>query len=250
MQYIEFFDITITGDSPLENKVTIETGDVLKAEIASAVRMARNHYAALAYADVRVNIVEMKSAGAENGILKGSGYDYGLELHVRAIARAGRMAAPGYFGISLGPTDLPNFFGIVSGAIETSYRRARFNATHKLSRSTEWGELGASLWSTELAPIPAIVDTMPAVFRQWPLDIPVADVGEAARWTSAIVKEVDERIKMNYIGLATWVERELFCSTEGSVIDQTFCYTQGLVYVVAVSNGVQQAHYDYLGHQR
>ena len=231
-----------------DQKVTIALGDTLKNDLAELVRSDRKHYHYLHYADVRVNITETKSAGAENGILKGSGYDYGLELHVRVLAGE-KMSAPGYFGISLGLTDLPRFFDIVKESIETSYDRALYKAAHKSARKQIWGELGHSLWSTTLAPVRARVATIPATFRIWPLDVPLSEVGKTAQTVSHQLKTTDPRTKLNYIGVATWAERELFASSQGTLIDQTFCYTQGLVYVVA-SGTVQQEHYDYLGHQR
>jgi TldD protein len=44
--------------------------------------------------------------------------------------------------------------------------------------------------------------------------------------------------------------RELFASSEGTLIDRPHALTQGTVYVVAQENGVSQEHYDYIGHQR
>ncbi len=234
----------------MSDKVSIELGEEVKNLVAPILRSVSYSLPHLKYADVRVNIGEGKAGGAENGILKGAGYDYSLELHVRALA-GDTMVAPGYFGISLGPTDLPRFVRILQDAIGTCYGRALYNAENKTARKESWGELGESLWSTTLAVVPAVVDTVPAQFDAWPLDIPVSEVGRMAESVSHELKGIDNKVKMNYVGVSTWVEREIFASTEGALIDQTFCYTQGLVYVVAISDaGVQQAHYDYLGHQR
>ncbi len=44
--------------------------------------------------------------------------------------------------------------------------------------------------------------------------------------------------------------RELFCSSEGANIDQTFAMTQGTCFIVAHGKSGTQELYDYMGHQR
>ena len=48
----------------------------------------------------------------------------------------------------------------------------------------------------------------------------------------------------------TQLSRELFASTEGALIDQSFALTQGMCLVVGVDGDVSQELYDVLGHQR
>ena len=54
----------------------------------------------LAHADLRLEVAEAKSAGAENGGAKTSSDDYGLSLGVRVLA-GDRALAPGYAGFTL-----------------------------------------------------------------------------------------------------------------------------------------------------
>ena len=54
----------------------------------------------------------------------------------------------------------------------------------------------------------------------------------------------------NYISTMTQLSRELFASSEGAVIDQSFALTQGMCYVVATGADNSQEIYDVLGHQR
>ena len=231
-------------------EITIELGDRLKPETESVLRDFTRNRHGIRIADARINISVGKGASAQNGTPKGSGRDYSLELHTRVIAGE-RMHAAGYFGISLGPTDVPNFSEIVRSALEKSYERAMHCAKNKFTRKSAWGELGKTLWSTDIASIPVHQNTVPAEFSVWPLDVPLEAVTDTAHEISKELKTLDRRLKQNFIGIATWVERELYVSSEGASIDQTFCYTQGMAYVVAVSDGgVTQEHYDYLGHQR
>ena len=48
----------------------------------------------------------------------------------------------------------------------------------------------------------------------------------------------------------TQLNRELFASSEGALIDQSFALTQGMCYVVAAGDDNSQELYDVLGHQR
>lgn len=233
-----------------QNRITIETGNALKTELRETLWAAKNKLANLFYADLRVNISDGQSAFAQNGMLKGSGRDSSLELSVRAIAGE-KMKAPGYYGISLGPTDIPNFYNIVTDLLEKSYLLAMANAKNKEARTMSWGMLGKNLLNTALAPIEIHQKTVLPVYRVYPLDVPLQKIAETVLDISKEIKNSGTKVKMNYIGIGAWVEREIFASTDGSLIDQTFCYTQGIAYVVAQSEeGVSQEHYDYLGHQR
>ena len=46
------------------------------------------------------------------------------------------------------------------------------------------------------------------------------------------VRAVDSRLTYNYVAALTELSRELFCSSEGALIDQSFALTQGMAYVV------------------
>src|SRR4030095_2062722 len=57
-------------------------------------------------------------------------------------------------------------------------------------------------------------------------------------------------VKYNYVGTLTELSRELFVSSEGARIDQSFALTQGMCSLVTVHGEVSQDLYDALGHQR
>jgi TldD protein len=93
-------------------------------------------------------------------------------------------------------------------------------------------------------------DTVPAVFE---IDPRRVSLDEMARYTLDAARQVralDPRLAYSYLSTLTQLSRELFVSTEGAIIDQSFALTQGFVFVVAASGGVSQELDDVLGHQR
>ena len=230
-------------------RITIELGEHLKQGLRSVLSDFKKAKNFVSHADVRINIGEGQYAASQNGILKGSGRDYGLELHTRVIAGK-KVNASGYFGISLGPTDIPDFAKIIKMALEKSYGRAMANAEHKFEKMASYGELGNTLWNMKLAPIPIHEKTIQAQYSIWPLNVSLATIGKTVKDISEELKKSDSKLKMNDVFLATWVEREIFASTEGTKIDQTFAFTQGITQVLAVSGNTQQEHYDCFGHQK
>src|SRR5207253_5095106 len=78
-------------------------------------------------------------------------------------------------------------------------------------------------------------------------------LGEMVAFTTDVsrrVAAVDPAVKHNYITTLTQLSRELFASSEGALIDQSFALTQGMCYVIGVYAQVSQELYDVLGHQR
>src|SRR6266705_4185287 len=76
---------------------------------------------------------------------------------------------------------------------------------------------------------------------------------EMVRYATDISRQVgavDAGVKYNYVSTLTELSRELFVSSEGARIDQTFALTQGTCTVVTVAGTVSQDLYDALGHQR
>ena len=200
----------------------------------------------LRYADLRLEIVEGKAAAAENGASKYSGEDYGFAFGIRVLA-GDRMVAPGYFGRSLGAADLADLESILKEGILSAYRRALANGEWKAEVRGNFGSLGESLTDTRLHPIEVRRDVVPAEYETDPRAM---DLGEMVRYTTDISKQVAGLLKYNYIATVTQLSRELFASSEGALIDQSFAMTQGMCYVVAVQDGVSQELYDVLGHQR
>jgi TldD protein len=203
----------------------------------------------LRYADVRLEVSEGKFAGAERGEARTSGDDYALAFGIRVLAGS-RMSAPGYFGRGLGAADLPDLPRILRDGLLAAYRRAMANAALKAEVKGKFGALGDALTDTRLHPIPVRQEVVPAVFEVDPRGVPL---DEMIRYTTDVSRQVgaaDAAISYDYVSTLTQLSRELFASSEGALIDQSFALTQGMAYVVATGSDNSQEIYDVLGHQR
>jgi TldD protein len=230
-------------------RVSVDLIDTLTPMVETRVREAARRLPHLRYADVRLEVTEGKGAGAENGTPKYSGDDYGFALGARVLA-GDRMIAPGYVGQTLGTADLDDLDRIVREALERAYRRAMVNGEMKADAREKFGPLGESLADTRLHPIEVRQDRVAAVYRVDPRTVVLADMVRYATDVSRQVAAVDSGVKYNYVGTMTELSRELFVSSEGARIDQSFALTLGSCSLVTVDGEVSQDLYDALGHQR
>jgi TldD protein len=230
-------------------RVSVDLIDTLTPMVETRVREAARRLPHLRYADVRLEVTEGKGAGAENGTPKYSGDDYGFALGARVLA-GDRMIAPGYVGQTLGTADLDDLDRIVREALERAYRRAMVNGEMKADAREKFGPLGESLADTRLHPIEVRQDRVAAVYRVDPRTVVLADMVRYATDVSRQVAAVDSGVKYNYVGTMTELSRELFVSSEGARIDQSFALTLGSCSIVTVDGEVSQDLYDALGHQR
>jgi TldD protein len=233
----------------MTQKITTELVDRIKPMVESLITGYAGSLSHLSYADVRIEVAEGKAAVAENGAGKFSGEDYAFGFGVRVLA-GDRMVAPGYYGRSLGVADLANLEAILKEGILSAYRRAMANGEMKAEAKGKFGALGDSLADTRLHPVRICRDTVPAKYETDPRAM---CLDEMIRYTTDLSRQVagsHSQLKYNYISTLTQLSRELFASSEGALIDQSFALTQGTCYVVAVGNGVSQEIHDVLGHQR
>src|SRR3989442_1541102 len=124
------------------------------------------------------------------------------------------------------------------------------NGEMKADTREKFGPLGEALADTRLCPIEVRQDTVDAVYRIDPRALPLAEMVRYATDVSREVATVDPGVKYNYVSAVTELSRELFVSSEGARIDQSFALTQGTCSVVTVAGEVSQDLYDAVGHQR
>ncbi|MGH7230718.1 MAG: TldD/PmbA family protein, partial [Nitrospiraceae bacterium] len=201
------------------------------------------------YADLRIEIAETKSAGAENGSEKTAQDDYAFSFGVRVLAGE-RLRSPGYFGHRLGSADLPRLTARIREGLRHAYDRAIANALAKASAKTRFSALGMSLADLTLAPIEVHQDTVKAEYAVDPRSVPLREVARQTTEVSKAVKALGQRIRFNGISTVTGLNRELFASSEGVLIDQSFATTMGYCLIVAESDTAEQSLFDYVGHQR
>jgi TldD protein len=233
----------------MSTTITVDLIDRVKGDVRDLLRDAARRLPHLAYADCRVEVAEGKSAAAENGESKFSGDDYGFAAGVRVLA-GDRMVAPGWIGLTLGTADVDDLLARLREALERAYRRAMVNGEMKAAAREKLGPLGESLADTRLHPVDVRQDTVPAVYAIDPRALPLGEMVAFTTDVSRRVAAVDPAIKHNYISTLTQLSRELFASSEGALIDQSFALTQGMCYVIGVEGEVSQELYDVLGHQR
>jgi TldD protein len=201
------------------------------------------------YADVRIEVSEGKAAVSENGMDKFSGEDYGFSFGVRVLA-GDRVTAPGYVGELAGSADLPRLNERLRDALDSAYDRALANAKGKEGARSRFAVLGSSLADMELAPIEVRQDTVEAQYEIDPREAPLEDAVKYVRDVSERVKALDSSVAFNHVSASTHIERQLFVSTEGANIQQTFAITQGTAFVIAQGPDGYQELYDFTGHQR
>jgi TldD protein len=217
--------------------------------VPALLRDARRRLPHLAYADVRLAVVEARAASAENGSSRASSEDATCAAGVRVLAGE-RTVAPGWVGLVIGASDLPRLESLLAEALERAYRRAAANAEGKAAAREKFGPLGEALADTRLHPVDVRQAVVPAVYRVDPREVPLGEIIAFATDVSRAVSAADPKIRHNHVAAVTQLSRELFASTEGALIDQAFALTQGLCAVVAVGDEVSQQLYDVSGHQR
>jgi TldD protein len=188
-------------------------------------------------------------AAAENGGPKLASADQAAAVGVRVLA--GRQTvAPGYAGRAVGAQDLGRLDAVLRELIERAYRRAQANAAAKADARRRHGALGRALAETRLQPVAPVRDVVPAAYEIDPRDVALDDM---IRFTTDLAREIQgwsPRLAFTSIATHTELARELYCSSEGAAVDQSFAHTQAFLYVVATGDETSQEHYDVLGHQR
>ena len=228
--------------------ITTEVMETVKPIATDMLLNLSRRFKHCRYADLRLEIVEEKRAGAENGTPKFTQDESRLAFGVRVLA-GDQMVAPGYFGQILGRADLKDLSATLLSGVKHAHDRAIANAHEKAQVRAKFKELAASLSDTHLAPIDAHQDTVKAEFAIDPRSVRVDDMVRYVTDISKAVQDVAD-IKYNAISAVTRLNRELFTSSEGACIDQSFALTEGSSYVVAITENGDQELYDAFGHQR
>ncbi len=190
------------------------------------------HQDLVQYVDVRVSASEGIGAYSEDGMPRATAQDWHLSLGVRVLAGETQVAA-GYYGRQLGVREYNDFVTVLREALEVAHQRAIHNAKAKEQFVTQHGAFGAVVSSTELAPITVCEDVVAAEFDHDPRTVTpdmmtqlVTSAAQQAKASHPFVRRVE-------VVANTGIERQLFASSEGAYIDQSWCSTGGTVFVVA-----------------
>ncbi|MDR4496506.1 MAG: TldD/PmbA family protein [Candidatus Scalindua sp.] len=199
------------------------------------------------YLDLRLGIGEFKSASSENGTPKEVMDDYEASFGIRAIA--GEMPSWGFYGQSIGKKNLTNenVATLLASGIDIAYRRARANAKKKL----ELKKIFDSLTGVRLAKINVCQDIISADFEIDPRSISLQKVLKTSNDASRQMKNLDPSVQFTATVIKTGITRELFCSSEGAMIDQSLPLTMGIITLSAQKGSAcPEICYDYVGDLR
>ncbi len=194
------------------------------------------------YIDLRIGVSEYKHAVAQKGAPKEGREEAQMSLSVKAVV-GNSLRASGYYASYLGTSDLKRLEEVIKTGIQHSYRRALANASLKIKMKNFLGELGESISSTSLSQIEIHEDAVVFPFKEDPREIPLGSLVKEAVGISGSMEKLYESNGYNVISLYTIIARELFASSEGALIDQTYPLTEGFAYVVVGD----EANYDHLG---
>lgn len=234
--------------SPSIKPVTVESLDRLKRLASEMVRQARRRLRHCRYADLRLEIVEFKSATAQNGATRTSEEDYRFSFGIRVLAGTPRIA-PGYYGGRLGQADLSRLPRVLHEGLRHAYDRAITSARQKEEIRKQFPHLTGMLLNLDLAPIEVRQDTVKAEYGVDPRSVPLREVMHLTAECSRAVTALAPRIRYNNLSATTRLTRTVFASSEGSLIDQSFAETLGSCAVTADKGTAEQSLIDYIGHQ-
>ena len=110
--------------------------------------------------------------------------------------------------------------------------------------------LGGSLTASGLAQIAIHRDTVPANFTVDPRQVPLPETVSMAVDGCKVIQSQSSNIVYSAASTSTFLLRELFLSSDGSDIDQTFAQTEGFSIAICSGEHGNFEIYDFTGHQR
>lgn len=191
-------------------------------------------------ADMRLEISNGLAAGALNGNIKGAVRDYGADIGVR-VFYGKRVVAGGFAGKSLGVKDFQKPGKILGGLLSIALKRAKFNSVAKEKEMKRFPVQGKGLYSTKFAQGPVVQKEWTAPYKKNPLDASVEDFVQRSEKLSQEIGKISG-IATNSISIFSGVDRKVFASSEGSLIEQTRAITEPSVYIAAKGKADETFH--------
>lgn len=226
----------------MTGRITVESIERIKERTYNLVLYSQKNLKNCDYIDIRVEASESKFATAQKGTPKEGAEESRMSFGVRVIG-GDSLKAPGYSSSYVGLSNLNDIESLIRKAIEHAWRRAVANASQKAEMKRTLGSLGESIRSTNLAHIEIYRDTVALDFKEDPRDVLLDDIIKEAVGVSESIENLYKSQGYNMIHLYTTLVRQLFVSSEGALIDQTYPLTEGFVYVIVGD----ESHYDHLG---
>lgn len=215
------------------NKTSVSIDDLtpITQVLRDAVVSVKKH-ASVRYADIRLEGSEGVGSYSEDGTPKMTSQDWSLSLGVRVIDASGVPAA-GYDGKQLGLQDFANIEAVLKESLVIARNRARENSRAKQTFKHRSGSFGATIAPTELAPIETVEDIVLAEFEVDPRRVTPKEMTELAQHAADAAKSSHSYIRRVELVVNTGIARQIFASSDGSLIDQSSCSSGVTVFVLA-----------------
>ncbi|MFA4908022.1 MAG: metallopeptidase TldD-related protein, partial [archaeon] len=190
------------------------------------------------YADCRIEVDEGKAALAQNGNAKSAFEDSSASVGIRVYVSRNGFLAGGMAGTVLGEKQLSEIDKVLLRLSEVSLKRAKANALQKAKTRKMFARLGMGINPKAFAETEIHVDTVRPEFDRNPLD---CDLNELVKRCGRASKGVAKTrgIASNFVSAGTGIERKVFASTEGSLIDQSKAFTQFFVFLTAKGKSME-----------
>lgn len=215
-------------------------------------RFARSHRG-LFYADLRFEVVFRRLAAATNGEPRRASESetagFGISVHAENNGTIGYGHCGGEIGrLAL---DRQKLTAALRAGLQTAYQRARLSAQEKAAALKHLRAAARMLANTRFAPRPPVRQEVAAAFRDDPRSLSPDAPAQLALDASMAVRGLGREVAFNTVVAMTELRRELFASTEASLIEQSFAFSQGDCYIVAQNeSGGHQEIFDTIGQQR
>ena len=146
------------------------------------------------------------------------------------------IPAAGFYGRQLGGNDLKNFNKITREMIDVAKSRARENSIAKAGFKKKYGKFAETIMPTVLAKVKAVTDNVPAVYEKDPRKVTSKEMTELAKSVSSAALSFNSYIKRSDVVVSTGITRQIFFSSEGSLIDQSWCSSGVTIFVLSQNN--------------
>ncbi len=215
----------------MKKTITVNDLDSVKEKLTAAVSNIL-HNNIVSYADIRLEASEGVGAYSEDGHPKVTSLDWGLSLGIRVIAGK-HIQASGFYGRQLGITDYLDLENILRDGFQTAYLRAKANSIEKRLFKKQAGSFGKTLSSTRLAPIDVRQEVVKPDFDIDPRSVRPKEMTDFACQAAARAKVFHPHVRRVEVVVNTGISRQLFVSSEGTVIDQWTCSSGGTIFILA-----------------
>lgn len=216
------------------NALQVTDLDNIKQDAVNIVSDAKKA-AHVKYVDIRLEASEGVGAYVEDESPRQASKDWGLSLGVRVIA-GDSITASGFYGKPLGLLDFKNFQNVLIESIQIARERAVYNSKYKSVFKNNYKLFGKPIRGIDLAPIEIHNTVVEPEFKIDPRTVTPEQITAYAMRSAASAKNYHSYVKRVEVAMSTSISRNLFISSEGSVIDQWYCSSGGTVFIVSAGD--------------